>query len=665
MANDAIALHATEMPVPQQSFVSLNELLAIARRESADQMDYYIGVEHLLMALLRIKGGIAVQLFAQHDSSSSYIEFLAQNDDNLNIASHLGIFTPRTSRVIAKAQSYIAQGVAPDERALLRALIEERNSLVVKRILRNLNLRHEQLLSAVDAWQPEQMTNFDLPVPQVQNNDPRYALTPDDLTIIQHIFRASTRVVIERLLSSEGNSYSGARVLLVRAFDAHGREQSPAVVKLHDRRAVLWEKLRYDEYVRDKLPANTAHLIVDALPESSPIGGLKYSFVQGHLDANTTNLRDFARSQPPQIVARWLRERLYNGFRHTWWDQRTAYNFTAWQEYELLLPPALELEALPSVVAKARKIQPLSDALRAEGAFQADEVIALINFTVLKLKPESNTVQLVAGSNAEAMNLSSRVNVKAFDLAAHPNLHRGTIIRRVTGRVIRTRDDILEEQILALAPDFALTSDLLPSHAAFPVRLPNPLRHYRSLLEAQISGTFCPMHGDLHPGNILIGRDSAAWLIDFEWTRDGHTLFDWATLEISLLLELYDPPTPDPWNAAWQMLALLDRLNRVCYAEPHLLNEGLFSAEQPHAQVLIPLVEVRRIVSGLLRRGNWAEYFIPLGLQALRTLNWKDRPLQARRLAYLIVALALKTSREAHEHFATSPDTENDPTETH
>jgi hypothetical protein len=205
----------------------------------------------------------------------------------------------------------------------------------------------------------------------------------------------------------------------------------------------------------------------------------------------------------------------------------------------------------------------------------------------------------------------------------------------------------------------------LPRHAAFSGRLPNPLHHYRELLDTLISGSFCAMHGDLHIGNVLVGRNGEAWLIDFEWARDGHTLFDWAMLEMSLVLSLLAPQLTNSWDAAWEMLAILDQLNCACYAEPAALETTLFSAEHPHAQALIPILEVRRIVSGLLQRGNWAEYFVPLGLMALRTLSWKERPVMARRLAYLMVALAIKTSREAHKHYSESPASEGDRTETH
>lgn len=653
------------MPVPAQPFPSLEELLTLARHESTTQMDYYIGVEHLLLALLRIEGGVAAHVFAQQDSSSSYVRFITQSGSNFAEKNFLGIPTPRASRVIAKAQSYIERGMQPDERALLIALLEERDSLVIQRILHNLNVKRGRLLKAAREWQPHAATDFSLPPLEIANNDPRYSPSPDELAIIQQIFRTSRRVIIERLLSSEGNSYSGARVLLVRAFDAHRREQSPSVVKLHERRHVLWEKLRYDEYVRDKLPANTSRIVREALPEKNPIGGLKYSFVQGHLDARSITLRDFALSQPPQAVAQLLREKLYGAFGSTWWNQRTSYNFTIWQEYDLLLPPVLELEALPKAPPGARKIQPLHDLLRAEGAFRADEPISLINFTVLKSKPaQNNTVQLVAGGNAEAMNLALRVDVRNVDLAAYPNLQRGVVLQRIDGRVIRTRDDILQERVLALAPDFDFISDRLPPQPALPVCLPNPLRNYRALLDEQLNGSFCCMHGDLHVGNILIGRNNEAWLIDFEWTRDGHTLFDWATLEMSLLLELLAPQLPDSWAAAWAALAPLERLNRLCYAEPHALQGEPFSADQPYAQALIPVVEVRRVAAGLLQRGNWAEYLIPLGLMALRALGWQERPLAARRFAYLLAALAIHSSREAQSHYLRSRAEEGDRTDT-
>jgi Clp amino terminal domain. len=101
------------MSVSQQRFASLDELLTLARHESTAHKDYYIGVEHLLLALMRVEGGVAAHIFAQQDSSSSYVQLVVQSNSDLDATGFLGSHTPRASRVIARAQGYIAQGMQP------------------------------------------------------------------------------------------------------------------------------------------------------------------------------------------------------------------------------------------------------------------------------------------------------------------------------------------------------------------------------------------------------------------------------------------------------------------------------------------------------------------------------------------------------------------------
>src|SRR5204863_8106452 len=133
-------------------------------------------------------------------------------------------------------------------------------------------------------------------------------------------------------------------------------------------------------------------------------------------------------------------------------------------------------------------------------------------------------------------------------------------------------------------------------------RLPNPLRRYTRLLEQRVSGTLSTIHGDLHTGNILIGPGGDAWLIDFEWTRDGHTLFDWAVLETSLLIDHIVPSVGPTWDDAWTAVRILDTLNR----------KGTPS-QSPLDEAFLPIIEIRRIVSGLLAvPDRWAEYQIAL-----------------------------------------------------
>lgn len=55
-------------------------------------------------------------------------------------------------------------------------------------------------------------------------------------------------------------------------------------------------------------------------------------------------------------------------------------------------------------------------------------------------------------------------------------------------------------------------------------------------------------HGDLHGDNLFVDGDHA-WAIDFERTRDGHVLRDFAELEVDILTRLAPVPLDDPQTA--------------------------------------------------------------------------------------------------------------------
>lgn len=633
----------------EASKISLDDLLDLAKRESAKLQHFYIGVEHLFLALTRLQGGVTAYVFEKHGGSQDYLRYItrAQSDQRDDEQKYLGIRTPRAQKVVSVAQNMLRDGDEHSaERALLLAIIDERESLTLRYILKNLRIGWRDLRHAVVTWSQEHSVELTLPPPTVESTVHDFTLDAEEMRVLQTMFRTESRVIIERALSSEAGSYSGAKVLLVRAFEADGREQAPSVVKLHDRHAILWEKLRYNDYVRDKLPAFAARIVVDTLPENSTVGGLKYTFVQGGVDARSTNLKLFAENTPHDQTAQFLRAKLYDGFRATWWGQRKPYPFIAWQEYELLLPPALILKYMPDTALSptTRVIKPLDETIREESEIRHGEILALTEFCVLKVKGDK--VQFVAGAEPGAVNMSCRVDVSSFPLAKFPNLHRGLQLPRVVGQVIDTRDGILQAQVHEIAPDFDFTANPLPYYPGLPYRLPNPLREYRFLLNQRIQGTFCSMHGDLHTGNILIGRDREAWLIDFEWARDGHTLFDWAVLEISYLIDLIAPQLEDTWSSAWEVIGALDALARG----------------QVVAPVFLPIMEIRHIVKELLADGrNWAEYYTALGLVALRVLGWRNRSLTARRIAYLVAGQAIElTLRERKHQLNSSTETDDD-----
>jgi hypothetical protein len=241
-------------------------------------------------------------------------------------------------------------------------------------------------------------------------------------------------------------------------------------------------------------------------------------------------------------------------------------------------------------------------------------VVDLENFHALKTNRTNHTLKLVAGKEAEAANLSGKIEVQRIDLT-QKSYFRGEQIRKMLGRVLATRDDLLSEQIAALQPDFDAYEERLPNGAI------NPLYGYRRILERRVSGTLSTIHGDLHTGNILIGPGGDAWLIDFEWTRDGHTLFDWAVLETSLLIDHVVASVPNDWKA---LRALADTL-------------------RDNPTQISPIGALRMLVSDLLAPpGTWAEYFTALSLCALRVIGWGNRPLAARRLAFLVSANAMQ-----------------------
>ena len=80
----------------------------------------------------------------------------------------------------------------------------------------------------------------------------------------------------------------------------------------------------------------------------------------------------------------------------------------------------------------------------------------------------------------------------------------------------------------------------------------------RTLLDVltYLHGLHPPLvHRDIKPSNIILTSDGRPFLIDFAHTRDGHTLFDWANLEISLHAEMVMPRLGESWADARRALA--------------------------------------------------------------------------------------------------------------
>ncbi|MEL7675489.1 MAG: Clp protease N-terminal domain-containing protein [Chloroflexota bacterium] len=616
--------------------LGLQDIMNLARQESTRLHHYFIGVEHLFVALTQLQGGLTAAVLESHGLSPRFVRYsIRESVGRYEDRRYWSGFpeTPRAQKVLKMAHDYAGEG-EPGERELLLAILDEGAS-IVSRVLHEVGADLAALRQAAAEWNAP----LDAQAPEVPIlGDAK--LSDEQRRVLQLMFREYGQVQIVRELNG---GYSGARVLLVRPVRVDGYKDAPVVAKLDDRYAVLYERRRYDLHVKGTLPSTTARLVdMPVVPDDLSIGGLKYTFV-GHIeDTEPVNLREYALQSPPQAVAELIRA-LFESFGPAWWLQRKPYRFGAWREYEHALPPALVLEAVPESTANkgTRVIRPLGSWSRSSQILPG-EVIAIEEFSVQKIDADKDRLHLAAGSQPEALNRASKVEIRG--LGREAGHYRGEVIPRLCGRVVHTRDDLLRRSLQQLEPDFDFQGASIPCPLPGVADLPNPILHVNELLERQVAGYLSIIHGDLHAGNVLVGPRGDAWLIDFGWTREGHTLFDWAMLEVNLLVEVVARRARPGWAGAWDVIRLLRALNR---------GESLRGAGGDAAllEALGMIEAVREVVRECLAvPGHWREYFVALAFTGLRLTDWLSETIDGRRLAFLVAALGLAESLDpAHK----------------
>lgn len=607
--------------------------MGLARKESAQAGHFYVGVEHLFIALTRLEDGVTVSALEEQGIAPRFVRYMLRQElgqgDNRRFWPGFRE-TPRLHAVLQIARELAReQGrESPSERDLLLAILREGESIPC-RVLAAMNVNLDQFEVQTTNWSGKKQT-APVRVP-IELADPNLVLTEAQRFVIEQMFRGHERVVIERALHG---GYTSAQVLVARSYRADRRANASVVVKLDERQAILYEKMRYDAFVRDTLPAATARVLDNpVVPDSSPLGGLKYTFIRDPDAPGPVDLADYGFEHGPEALAALLRNSLFRVFGETWWSQRHPYHFGVWQEYEMLLPPALVVEVVPGIDSAKRRLTPLGQWSR-RGVFSTGEAVSLEGLFVADFYPDRLGMQLTSGFGPNAPNRAGKVEVRGIP-QAQQKYQRGKVVDQIVGVVRSTRNQLLREQLLALQPDFDADLDWLPVHPAFPYQLPNPIKRYQNILQRRLEGSLSPIHGDLHLHNILVGPGGNAWLIDFAQTREGHTLFDWAVLETSLYTEFVERFLDgDDWGALWQLLALLYEVGQTL---------TLPDASTDLARSLAPIVAIRQIVRECLAHAeDWREYHIALALTTLRGLRWsKTVSVRGRRLLFLVSALAM------------------------
>ena len=538
--------------------IPLKDILINARQESYRMRHYYLGVEHLFIALLEIKGGLAGTIFAENGFSPEYVidavrRKLGKGSKQMVSAGMPS--TPRTEVVMALAQEIALEDNRQtiQERDLLVAILDESENIPV-RVLKAFGLDMKTLRREARTRETTRAVNQTYVMRLVFAAGVNIELSQDQLFVMRRMFYGYKEVRIDNLLTG---GYTSSQLLVVTPIKQDGRAEAPVVVKLGPTDTILDEAQRYERFVKGTLPPLTARLEDRPVaPDTCDLAALKYTFLADE-EGNPRDMRGAIQQWQGEKLGKWLKSHLYREFGENWWKQNKPYRFEAWQEYDWVLPPMLTLQLKrdeepddngPVLHSRQRRNR--------IGQYSYGEVIAVKNFKVQSVDRENNRIKLGLGQGMNT-TFAYQIEVNGVDLEKD-TYYRGEVVDMLVGQVWETRDDKLFNALRELEPDFNIKGETIQVGQR---RLPNPIKAYQHVLNSTVNGSLCTIHGDLHVGNILIGPNEGALLIDFGRTRDGHTVFDWATLEISLLSELLVPLSDDSWDSARQMLRVCDALN--------------------------------------------------------------------------------------------------------
>lgn len=621
----------------------VRDVMIIARQEAHRMRHFFIGVEHLFIGLLEMKGGITTSILADEGLLVEYVIDAIRRRTAKGSRDRLWPDLPDTPR--AKLVIDIAQELALEEgrtniqeRDLLLAILEENDNLPV-RVLAALKVDMTRFRQAARTRQVKRVATGSFTRVDIGTSF-EGDLTPDQMFLLRRMFYGYSEVRVEKRLTG---GHSSAIVLVATPIHADQRADASVVVKIGPSDAIQDEALRYDRFVRNTLPPLTARLEDRPVaPDSLNIAALKYTLltdIQGQAVDLGMMLRDWTGAQ----VGQWLYEQLYLTFGHRWWRQSRKYVFEAWKEYEWLLPPALTLqymEAAPADQTPASLVAVKPGRRLKLNEVDYGAVVQVSNFIVQKVDQDKGTIWLAIADGTSTPR-ASEIEITNIDFS-QDTYFRGEAVEKIYGRVWRTRHERLLDAVRELGVDFDIKGEMIGVNQR---RLPNPLYAYPQMLEQPIEGALSIIHGDLHPGNILIGPQHSALLIDFAYTRSGHTLFDWANLEVSLLAEMFANPQPEDWASVRQTFEQL-------YLVYH--NTTLREDAPPVTLAMQQLIgHLRRIVRECLTNSvNLSEFYIGLFFCAMRAVTWEaTMPLAGRRLLFLVASLAVE--RFVHE---TRPD---------
>ena len=572
---------------------------------SARMNHYYLGVEHLFMALVDQESGQTASALKRSGLPPAFVRYALELSlgQSLDKRYWRGFrTTPRYEKVLTLAQDL--EGQQDGERALLLGILSEGQSLPVRQ-LQALGVDIERLRAVVqEATQDAAPAATD-----VESSLPILAV---EKALLGDFFAHADGLHIAQDLSARaGSAYS--RMYVVQQADG----EDAHLVRFDSIHAVLQEKRRYDDYFHIEPPIAVDQI---AISDNPPLAATRYKST-----LQPQSLRAFDSALTISAMDG-LPQRIYERHVEWFWAARERYQIDMWREYEADLPPALVID-----IGNARDgdvIRPLEGWSRDRILFP-DAAVTLRDFTVREVQPQSGNLILAAGPDDEAVNGASQVCVIGLDAKELEGYFPGQHIDALSGRVRRTRQDLLLEHTAYIRPNFDPDQNTIETPVG---TLPNPLTHVPLLLQHPCESYLTLIHGSMHGDCVLLDPDDEPGLVDFSRVRVGHALYDWVMLELSIVETNLLPFVETGWGSVWPAMRHL---------ESHVAGGTQLVAPEDMAAVFNAMTDIREVADFLLGQTNdWREYHAARALMAIARLGHTSTPLAARRMLFATAAFA-------------------------
>jgi serine/threonine protein kinase len=164
----------------------------------------------------------------------------------------------------------------------------------------------------------------------------------------------------------------------------------------------------------------------------------------------------------------------------------------------------------------------------------------------------------------------------------------------------------------------------------FGLTWPNPVQVlHRVLALPPIEGACGPVHGDLHPKNIVLDKQMQPSIIDFGWAqRQGHLVRDYALMEVNL--RAMTLPSHVPFGAL---------LSHAREFAPGIQPYGADAIIRDRSNLIRRGIWARMTQQGVVESWDW-EYVVPLFMVAFGLLKHLDSARNLMALLLTVLGLA-------------------------